>query len=281
MLQVSKTIKLFIGGKFPRTESGRSFPIHFKDSEQIYANICQGSRKDMRNAVEVAKAALPSWSGYTAFLRSQILYRMAEMLEGKRLEVTSILESVQGFDSKQANTNVDEAISALLYYAGFADKYAQVMGSMNPVSGPFHNFTVPEPVGVVGLVYDEDEFSLGQLMAELSAIICSGNTTVVLLNPQASCVLAPIAEVFATSDLPGGVINLISCHVGELLGHFSRHMEVNSMTCMGVEQEELYELKQQAVENMKRVVPAQKEKHSLENITKFTEYKTIWHTVGV
>lgn len=281
MLQVSKTLKLFIGGKFPRTESGRSFPIYFKESQQVYANVCQGSRKDLRNAVQIAKSALPGWSNQTAFLRSQILYRMAEMLESKRIEVKTAIESVLGYSSDQADVNVEEGIAALLYYAGFADKYAQVMGSMNPVSGPFHNFTIPEPVGVVGLIYDEDEFSLGKFMAELSAIICSGNTTVVLLNANASCVLAPLAEAFATSDLPGGVINLISCHIEELLGHMARHMEVNSVTCLGVEEKKVFELKQQAVENMKRIVPTQNEQLSLDNITKFTEYKTIWHTVGV
>ncbi|MGZ5280099.1 MAG: aldehyde dehydrogenase family protein, partial [Pseudobdellovibrionaceae bacterium] len=214
-LQIAKTIKLFIGGEFPRTESGRSFPVYVNKSKNIYAHLCKASRKDLRNAITAAQAAVGSWSGKSAYNRGQILYRMAEMMEGKRPEIAEILVQTLGMTKAQTDKAIDAAIDAFVYYAGWTDKYQQVIGAVNPVSGPHHNFTTPEPVGVVGLLADQ-KFDFGALVAQISAIIASGNTVVVLMAEKGAATLAPLSEVFATSDLTKGVINLLTGHLDEL-----------------------------------------------------------------
>ena len=278
-LQVAKTIKLYINGAFPRTESGRSFPAMVYNTNKVYAHLCRSSRKDLRNAVAAAKAAGCGWCGRTAYNRAQILYRMAEMAEGKRHEFVETFAATLGYEEQQANAAVDDAIDAFVYYAGFADKYQQVIGAVNPVAGPHHNFTTPEPVGVVGLVCEED-FDFGALAAHISAIICSGNSLVVLLAEKGAAVLAPLAEVFATSDLPGGVVNLLTGFADELVPHLAAHMEVNSIAFMRKDARMLAEVKEAAVHNMKRVVSTSGELLSLEHILNFVEYKTVWHPIG-
>lgn len=278
-LVIPKTIKLFINGEFPRTESGRSFPVYYSDNKQIYAHLCLASRKDHRNAVTAAKEALKSWEERSAFNRSQILYRMAEMAEGKRQEFVEILTQVNGMTAAQAEQAMTEVIDVFIYYAGFADKFAQVIGAVNPVNGPHHNFTTPEPVGVVGLICAED-FDFAQIVGDICSIICSGNTLVALLPESNSPVLAALAEVFATSDLPKGVINLLSGSVAELYTYFGSHMEIQSLCYCGKDENKIAELRSLAVENMKRFINRKQKNLSLENILEFVEYKTIWHPIG-
>jgi acyl-CoA reductase-like NAD-dependent aldehyde dehydrogenase len=278
--RIAKTTKLFIKGEFPRTESGRSFPVTLRGSDQVYAHLCQASRKDLRGAVEAAQGALKAWSGRTAYNRAQILYRMAEMMEGKRVELEEALTLVVGLEPQQVKTSLDEAINSLVYYAGFADKFSQVMASVNPVSGPFHNFTTPEPVGVVGLLYDTD-FQLDLFISQIASVISSGNTLVAIFDAPGAALLSELGEIFKTSDLPAGVINLLSGHLKELDSHLGQHMEVHSLLYAGNDQERLHSLKEMAIENMKRVVHWSFPQKDLSPIVAFTEDKTVWHPVGL
>ena len=277
-LRVPKTIKLFIGGEFPRTESGRSFPVTEAGSEKPFAHLCRGSRKDVRNCVTAAQAALPSWEHRSAYNRGQILYRMAEMTEGKREEFKETLLAL-GSNEAESDRQIDDAIDAFVYYAGFSDKFQSLIGTVNPVSGPHHNFTTPEPVGVVALILDE-KASLGEIVASLSAILVGGNTVVALIPGSLGALLAPLAEVFATSDLPKGVVNLLSGHTDELATQFGMHMEIQSLSFQSADSVLLGKLRELGAENMKRVVPRVKAPLSLEHILAFNELKTVWHPVG-
>lgn len=286
-LKIAKTIKLFINGEFPRTESGRSFPVYAvnksssKTERQIYANLCLASRKDFRNAVTAAQDAQHGWAGKSAYNRGQILYRMAEMFEGKREEFVEVLKTTLGYTSIQANSSVNEAIDAFVYYAGFSDKYQQVIGAVNPVSGPHHNFTTPEATGVVALIANE-KFNLATFCAQVSAIIVSGNTVVVLMSEEGAATLAPLAEVFATSDLSKGVVNLLTGNLKELYSHFGSHMEVHSLSYQGSDKKIQEELKELSAGNLKRFIPAMKptETLSLDHILNYIELKTVWHPIG-
>lgn len=278
-LRVPKTFKFFVNGKFVRTESGRSFPVYTTETSRLYAHLSRASRKDMREAVEAAKKAQPSWSAKTAFNRSQILYRAAEMLEAKRTEFTILFCETLGQTPEQADEAVDAGIDALVYYAGFADKFQQVMGSVNPVSGPHHNFTTAEPVGVVGLIPSE-RFRFGDLMAEISAILCSGNALVVCLATEGAAAVGPLAEVFATSDFPAGVVNLLTGDLTELATPLASHMDLDSLSYQGESAELLGKLRRLGVPNMKRVIAREEEKLSLKRVLNFVEYKTIWHPIG-
>ena len=271
-MKVSKTIKLFIGGAFPRTESGRSF------THSDY-RLCQASRKDFRNAVDAAKKGHAIWSKRSGYNRSQILYRMAEMTEGKRGEFSQLFQDVLGVDSKQANQMVDEGIDTFVYYAGFCDKYQQLSGAMNPINGPFHNFTTPDAMGVVALV-EPDKFSFSKLIDDLCSILVGGNSAVVLLSKECPAVLAPLAEVFATSDLPAGVINLLTGHLEELHSFIGSHREVRAINYQNENSKFLHEMKLEGVENMKRVVGPKSHGQSLDLIYNFIEQKTIWHPEG-
>ncbi len=277
--KIAKTVKLYIGGEFPRTESGRTFPIYTHKNKALYAHVCQASRKDFRNAVQSAKAAQPGWQSRSAYNRAQILYRMAEMTESKRHEFTEILTETLGLTSALADTAVSESIASLVYYAGFADKYQQVMGTINPVSGPHHNFTTAEPVGTVALLCSET-FHLTDLVTEIAAIICSGNSVVALLSEAGSALITPLSEVMATSDLPKGVVNLLTGKMNELYKQFGTHMEVDSVIYLGRNENVLSELKSDAAENMKRVVTTKAKTKSLEKILNYVEYKTVWHPIG-
>lgn len=277
--RILKTIKLFIGGEFPRTESGRSFPVFRHGTEEHFAHLCQGSRKDFRNAVTAAQGALSSWEKRSAYNRAQILYRMAEMTEGKREEFAEILKSVLGFTEPAAQTAIDDAIDAFVYYAGYADKYQQVIGAVNPVSGPHHCFTSAEPVGVVATIFDESS-SLGEIAATLSSIIASGNTVTALIPGKTGALLAPLSEVFATSDLPKGAVNLLTGYVNELASHFGTHMEVQALNIQAKDEKLFGDLRTAGSENLKRVVPPIKKPLALENLLAHVEYKTVWHPIG-
>jgi acyl-CoA reductase-like NAD-dependent aldehyde dehydrogenase len=278
-LKIAKTIKLFIGGEFPRTESGRSAPVYLHKTKKLYANVCVASRKDLRNAVTAAQGAQKGWQSKSAYNRSQILYRMAEMLEAKREEFTEALTATLGLTPVQANKSVDASIEALVYYSGFADKYQQVLGAVNPVSGPHHNFTSTEAVGVVGLIANE-KFDLAAFVAQLAAIIVSGNTVVALMSENGSALLAPLAETLATSDLSKGVVNLLTGSTEELYKQFGLHMEIQSLSVQLSDAKKLGELKVLAADNMKRVVNPTKDSVSLEHLMSFVEFKTVWHPIG-
>ena len=278
-LKIAKTIKLFIGGEFPRTESGRSTPVYLHKTKKLYANICLASRKDLRNAVTAAQSAQAGWQSKSAYNRSQIIYRMAEMLESKRDEFNEALVATIGLTASQASKSVDASIEALIYYAGFADKYQQVLGSVNPVSGPHHNFTSTEAVGVVGLIASE-KFDLAAFVAQLAAIIVSGNSVVALMSEAGSALLSPLAETLATSDLPKGVINLLSGSTEELYKYFGSHMEIQSLSVQLSDKKKLAELKTLGAENMKRVISPVKNSVSLEHLMGFVEFKTVWHPIG-
>lgn len=278
-MKIAKTIKLFIGGEFPRTESGRSIPIYVYKTKKLYANVCVASRKDLRNAVTAAQSAQAGWQNKSAYNRSQILYRMAEMTEGKRQEFIETLTATLGLSKSNADKSVDKAIDALIYYAGFADKYQQVMGSVNPVSGPHHNFTSTEAVGLVGLICNA-KFELSEVVAQIAAIISSGNSVVALLGSDGSALLAPLAEVFATSDLPKGVVNLLTGSTEELFRQFGSHMEIQSLSCQLKDRKILGELRTMAAANMKRIVPPVKDQLSLEHLVSYVEFKTVWHPIG-
>ena len=278
-MKIAKTIKLFIGGEFPRTESGRSAPVYIYKTKKLYANVCLASRKDLRNAVTAAQSAQAGWQNKSAYNRSQILYRMAEMTEGKRQEFIETLTATLGLSKSNADKSVDKAIDALIYYAGFADKYQQVMGSVNPVSGPHHNFTSTEAVGLVGLICNA-KFDLSEVVAQIAAIISSGNSLVALLGSDGSALLAPLAEVFATSDLPKGVVNLLTGSTEELFRQFGSHMEIQSLSCQLKDRKILGELRTMAAANMKRIVPPVKDQLSLEHLVSYVEFKTVWHPIG-
>ncbi len=279
LVKISKTIKLFIGGEFPRTESGRSVPVYVAKTKKLYAHLCKASRKDLRNAVTAAQSAQHGWASRSAYNRTQILYRMAEMTEGKREEFIEVLTHTLGYTKVNANKAVEEAIDAFVYYAGFADKYQQMIGAVNPVSGPHHNFTSSEPVGVVALICNS-KFNLGNMVAQISAIIASGNSVIVLMASEGAATLAPLSEVFATSDLPKGVVNLLTGDLEELHSHLGTHMEIQSLSYQGSNKKILGDLKEMAAGNMKRVVPPVKEMLSLNHLVNYVEFKTVWHPIG-
>lgn len=289
-LAVRKTYKLYIGGKFPRTESGRSYLVSEAKGGKPLANACRASRKDVRDAVVAARAAFPTWAGLTAYNRGQILYRIAEMLEGRREQFADEVSRSEGRSRKAAGDEVDKAIDRWVWYAGWADKLAQVFGSSNPVAGPYFNFSVPEPTGVVGIVAPQDSSLLG-LVSRLAPVIVGGNTTVVLAAEQRPLPAITLAEVLVTSDLPGGVVNLLTGFVAELIGPLAAHMDVNALDLAGLDLAHYRDAELAAAESVKRVVapvnlPA---KAWLDDdqgqdpywIAAFLETKTVWHPIGV
>jgi len=229
-IPVNKTYKIYIGGKFPRTESGRTFEFR-SGSGKFQANICLSSRKDFRDAVVAARKALCGWSGKTAYNRGQILYRIAEMVEGRRDQFISEL-TMQGADRKDAALEVDLTIDRFIYYAGWTDKYQQVFGSVNPVSSSHFNFSVPEPTGVVSIIAPEGTSLIG-LVSHMAPVIAGGNTCVVLASHSKPLCSISLAEVLNTSDVPGGVINILTGTRDELLPQFSSHMDVNAIVYCG------------------------------------------------
>ena len=261
-LPVKKTYKLYIAGEFPRSESGRSYEVQG-------ANVAWGSRKDLRDAVRAARAAFPDWAAKTAYNRGQVLYRVAEMMESRRAQFTELT---------RGEPEIDEAIDSWVWYAGWADKLAQVLGSANPVAGPYFNFTIPEPTGVVGVVAPEEPPLLG-LVRRLAPAIVGGNTAVVVAAERAPLAAVTLAEVLATSDLPGGVVNVLTGRKKELCPWLASHMDVNALDLAGVEGDR-GELERLAAENVKRVV-ASGDGQSLWHAAAFLELKTVWHPIGV
>src|SRR5437016_3083282 len=250
-LNVRKTYKLYINGEFPRTESGRFYPVKSKEGE-LLANACRGSRKDLRNAVQAARKALPGWSGKTAYNRGQILYRIAEVCESRAAELADELRK-QGSTAAEARREIERVVDRWVYYAGWSDKYSQVFSSVNPVAGPYYNFTVPEPTGVVGIVAPEEPALLG-LVSRVAPAIVGGNAVVAITSESRPLAAITLGEVFETSDVPGGVINLISGVKSELIPWLASHMDVNAIDATGVTSEAMPALQKAAAENVKRVI---------------------------
>jgi acyl-CoA reductase-like NAD-dependent aldehyde dehydrogenase len=268
-VEVRKTYKLFINGEFVRSESGRAYRFDGN------VNIPRGSRKDLRDAVRAARGAVPGWAARTAMNRGQILYRAAEMLDGRRGQFVELLGS-----ARAAQKEVDDAVEALVWYAGWTDKLAQVIGATNPVSGPYFNFTIPEPTGVVGIVAPEEP-ALAGLVRRMAPALCGGNAVVVLAPEETPLPALTLAEVLATSDLPAGVVNVLSGFRKELLPWLASHMDVNAIDVAGCTPDEVTEIEKAAADNVKRVVKHPAGEMSPYLITAFMEMKTVWHPVGV
>ncbi|HEX9983335.1 MAG TPA: aldehyde dehydrogenase family protein [Thermoanaerobaculia bacterium] len=286
-LGIRKTYKLYINGEFPRTESGRYYPVHAKGGE-LLANASRGSRKDLRNAVAAARKAQPGWSGKTAYNRGQILYRIAEVCEARAAELAEELRR-SGSTAAEARREVEAVIDRWVYYAGWSDKYSQVFGSVNPVSGPYYNFTVPEPTGVVGVVAPEEPALLG-LVSRIAPAIVGGNTVLALTSETRPLAAITLAECFETSDVPAGVINLISGLRSELIPWLAAHMDVNAIDTTGATPEAATALVKTAAENVKRIIHFDaatigwddpRLSQSPYAIFDFQEMKTVWHPMGM
>ena len=285
-LAVRKTYKLFIGGAFPRSESGRSYVVTSQDGDFL-ANAALASRKDVRDAVRAARAAVGKWSGATAYNRGQILYRIAEMLEGRRAQFVDEVRASGAKGPGDAESTVDAAIDRWVWYAGWADKVAQVYGNANPVAGPFFNLSSPEPTGVVGVVAPQSSPLLG-LVGVLAPVIVTGNTAVVLAAEDRPLPAISLAEVLATSDLPGGVVNVLTGRVAETAPWLASHMDVNALDLTGVDDPALAaDLERTAADNLKRVIRPSAAPvdwyadPGLSRLTPFLETKTVWHPKGL
>jgi acyl-CoA reductase-like NAD-dependent aldehyde dehydrogenase len=284
-LAVSKTYKLYIGGKFVRSESGRAMERLDKQGRFI-ANSCHASRKDLRDAVKAARTAFDDWRGRTPYNRAQVLYRAAEMLEARSSEFESLLSRETGLGRDAARTEVQAAVDRLVYYCGWADKFGALYGSVNPVSAAYFDFSVPEPMGVVGVVADEGTALIG-LVSQVAPVIVSGNACVAVASDKFPLTALELGEVLATSDLPGGVVNLLTGQKAELVPHMARHMDVNAMDYRDEALDrEVIEL---GTENLKRLRLGQKRPRAWwlsekaqgpEQIEAFVETKTVWHPIG-
>ncbi|QMW65633.1 aldehyde dehydrogenase family protein [Mumia sp. ZJ1417] len=283
-LDVRKTYKLYIGGAFPRSESGHTYEV--TDTQgRFLANAAKASRKDARDAVVAARKAFGGWAGRTPYNRGQILYRVAEMIEGRHDQFTADVVAAEGRTKAQAAKVVDAAIDRWVWYAGWADKLAQVTGNANQVAGPYFNLSSPEPTGVVAVAAPADDSLLG-LVSVLAPVIVSGNTAVVVTSCERPLAAVTLSEVLATSDVPGGVVNVLTGDVTELGPWLAAHLDVNALDLTGVDDHDLAtELEAEAAINLKRVLrpssPDWTAEPSIARMTAFLETKTVWHPVGV
>jgi acyl-CoA reductase-like NAD-dependent aldehyde dehydrogenase len=277
-LAIPKTYKLYIGGKFPRSESGRVYEVTTSKGAFL-ANAAQASRKDARDAVVAARAAVSGWSNATGYNRGQVLYRIAELLEGRRAQFIDELKSTEGLSSAAAEKQVDAAIDTWVWYAGWADKYVQVAGNANAVSGPYFNISVPEPTGVVAIVAPTEQSLLG-LVSVVAPALVAGNTVVVLASESAPLAAISLSEVLATSDVPGGVVNILTGSAAEVAPWLASHADVNAIDLVGAGELDWVDLEIAASETLKRVLRPEPgvPSPSLDRITAFTETKTVWHT---
>lgn len=293
-IEVRKTYKLFIGGAFPRSESGRTYEVHAAGaSGRFLANAAMGSRKDARDAVVAARGAFATWAGATAYNRGQVLYRVAELMEGRRAQFASEVSASEGLTPARADTVVSQAIDRWVWYAGWSDKLAQVLGGLNPVAGPYFNISAPEPTGVVAALAPQRSSLLG-LISVLAPIVVSGNTAVVLTSELRPLPAVTLSEVLATSDVPGGVINLITGRTAEVAPWLASHLDVNAIDLTGVADAEgltWAELERASAENLKRVLrPAGDSTEAIEpdwtpapdltRLKAYLETKTVWHPKG-
>jgi acyl-CoA reductase-like NAD-dependent aldehyde dehydrogenase len=278
-LSVPKTYKLFIGGAFPRSESGRTYEV-LSAKGDFLANAALASRKDARDAVVAARGAIKGWSGATAYNRGQVLYRVAEILEGRRSQFVDEIIAQTGLSAAAAAAEVDEAIDRWVWYAGWTDKFSQVTGNGNPVAGPYFNISVPEPTGVVGIIAPQDTSLLG-LVSVVAPALVAGNTVVVIAAERLPLSAISLAEVLATSDVPGGVVNILTGSPAEIAPWLASHPEVHGLDLAGAGDLEWVDLQIAAAETLTRVLPPQGGTDavipSLHRITAFTEIKTVWH----
>jgi acyl-CoA reductase-like NAD-dependent aldehyde dehydrogenase len=282
-IDVRKTYKLYIGGAFPRSESGRSYVVHDAKGKFL-ANASHASRKDARDAVKAARAAFGGWSGRTAYNRGQVVYRIAEVLEDRRDQFEAELRASEGVTAAKARTFVDASVDRLVWYAGWADKIAQVTGGANPVAGPYFNHSAPEPSGVIAVVAPPGPL-LG-LVSVVAPVIVTGNTAVVIASEPYPLTAITLAEVMATSDVPGGVVNILTGPQAEIAPWLASHMDVNGLDLTGVADDALArDLEVSAAENLKRVRRSGVEDllapPALSRMTTFLETKTVWHPMGI
>jgi acyl-CoA reductase-like NAD-dependent aldehyde dehydrogenase len=286
-LDVRKTYKLYIGGEFPRSESGRSYVVDDAKGGFL-ANASLASRKDARDAVAAARKAFPGWSGRAAYNRAQVVYRVAEVLEGRREQFAEAVQRGEGIGKRPAEAAVDASIDRLVWYAGWADKVAQVFGGTNPVAGPYFDFSIPEPTGVVALVAPQQSSLLG-LVSVIAPVIVTGNTCVVAASYKRPLPAVDLAEVLATSDVPGGVVNILTGQLSDTVPTLASHMDVNALDLTGAagDSEQAVALEHAAAENLKRVLrrPDREPDWSADpgtaRLTAFLETKTVWHPIGV
>jgi len=283
-IEVRKTYKLYVGGAFPRSESGRTYEV--ADTKgRFLANAALASRKDARDAVVAARKAQPGWWGATAYNRGQVLYRVAEVMEGRREQFVADVVAAEGLTTRRAEAVVDSAIDRWVWYAGWADKLAQVLGSSNPVAGPYFDFSVPEPTGVVAAVAPQASSLLG-LVSVVAPVIVAGNTCVVIASEDRPLPAITLSEVLATSDVPGGVVNLLTGRAAEVAPWLAAHMDVNAIDLAGVDDAGLRrDLEVAAADNVKRVRRPDTDDWAadpgLSRLRSFVETKTVWHPIGV
>jgi len=286
-IDVRKTYKLYIGGAFPRSESGRSYEVT-DGKGKFLANAAYASRKDARDAVQAARKAFGGWSTKTPYNRGQVLYRIAEVLEGRRIQFVDEVQRSEGIGKRQAEAAVDTAVDRLVWYAGWADKLAQVVGATNPVAAPYFNFSLPEPTGVVAVLAPQQSSLLG-LVSVLAPVVVTGNTVVVASSAQRPLPAITFSEVLATSDVPGGVVNILTGRLADTAPTLASHMDVNAIDLTGAagDPEQATRLEEAAAENLKRVLrapaaePDWTAEPDLTRMTKFLETKTVWHPIGV
>ncbi|MFF8385917.1 aldehyde dehydrogenase family protein [Streptomyces kanasensis] len=285
-LSVFKTYKLYVGGKFPRSESGRVYEVT-DDKGKWLANAPLSSRKDARDAVVAARKAFGGWAGSTAYLRGQILYRVAEMMEGRRGQFVREVADAEGLSKSKAAEVVEAAVDRWVWYAGWTDKISQVVGGANPVSGPYFNLSTPEPTGVVAVLAPQESSLLG-LVSVLAPVIATGNTAVVVASERSPLPALSLAEVLATSDVPGGVVNVLSGRTAEIAAPLAAHQDVNAIDLTGADAELARDLEVAAADNLKRVLRPQAVDGGADwttdpgtrRLTAFLETKTVWHPTG-
>ena len=290
-VEVRKTYKLYIGGAFPRTESGRSYVVAGADGT-LLANACRASRKDVRDGVRAARKAFDGWASKTAMNRGQVLYRVAELMEGRREQFADEVALAEGIRAPTARAVVDRAIDRWVWYAGWADKITQILGSSNPVAAPYFNFTIPEPTGVVGIVAPETSSLLG-LVSRLAPPLVAGNSVVVLTSERRPLPAVTLTEVLATSDVPGGVVNVLTGRKAELIPVLAAHSDVDALDTWGVPENLRIEVETLAADDIKRLSrrPTRVDDARFdwlddraaerpEWIAAFLEMKTVWHPIG-
>ncbi|GAA5166745.1 aldehyde dehydrogenase family protein [Pseudonocardia eucalypti] len=280
---VAKTYKLYSGGAFPRSESGRTYRVADKKGKFL-ANAAKASRKDLRDAVVAARKAFPGWSGATAYNRGQVLYRVAEMAEGRRDQLAAEVSAAEGLSARAASSLVDAAIDRWVWFAGWTDKIATVLGAANPVAGPYFSFTVPEPTGVVGVLAPAGDSLLG-LTSVLAPVLAGGNTAVLVASRDRPLPAIALAEVFATSDLPAGVANILTGDPAELAPWLASHGDVDALDLTGADPAQRTDLERAAAGTVKRVLPAGPDdwraEPDIRRLRAFQEAKTVWHPTGV
>lgn len=280
-VEIQKTFKLYIGGKFSRTESGRYFKAVNAKGETL-ANLCWASRKDLRNAVSAATKAQSAWSELSAYNRAQILYRIAENLESRKAELEALLVSERGLTKAKASIEVGLGIDKIVYYAGWADKYSAIFSSVNPVASSHFNFSIVEAVGTVGILADQD-LSFSNLIAAIASIVVGGNSLLIVVPEKLSMSFMTFAEVIHHSDVPAGLINILTGYTDELMEHMAGHMEVGSLLYYGSDQKKIQRLEELSETNLKRCVywspKDQKLEKSPYSIYDFQEVKTTWHPI--